>query len=220
MIIGLLGFKGSGKGTVGEILIKRGFHQLSFASPVKDITSVMFNWPRNLLEGNTEESRIFREKPDEFWSKQFGEEFSPRKALQLIGTEVGRNVFHTDFWIIKMRQQLQDNTKNYVITDVRFPNELKMLRELGAIFICVQRGLSPHWYDIAAKANRGDVSAEKFMKERIQVHESEWRWIQKDEFDYVIENNNTVEDLERQTIYCLTNSFGSNMMSEILEGAL
>ena len=40
MIIGLLGFIGSGKGTAGEILAEKGFIQLSFADSLKESISV------------------------------------------------------------------------------------------------------------------------------------------------------------------------------------
>ena len=49
MLVGVLGLIGSGKGTVGEILKEIKFHQISFASGVKDVTSVMFDWPSCLL---------------------------------------------------------------------------------------------------------------------------------------------------------------------------
>ena len=61
MIIGLLGFAGSGKGTVADILVSKGFKKESFADPVKDAVAAIFGWERSLLEGDTDESRIFRE---------------------------------------------------------------------------------------------------------------------------------------------------------------
>ena len=47
MIVGLVGFIGSGKGTAGDILKDFGFQQISFAGGVKDIAAVMFDWPRD-----------------------------------------------------------------------------------------------------------------------------------------------------------------------------
>ena len=184
MIVGLLGFIGSGKGTVGDILTERGFTPISFASTLKDVTASLFGWERVLLEGDTEFSRQFREKPDSFWSQEFGKEFTPRLALQLMGTEVGRNVFHPDFWVIKTKQQMHTlmsmGVENFVITDVRFPNEIDMIHHEGGILIEVERGVQPHWVSVAAKANRGDTKAEKFMRES-GVHESEWKRIGRSE---------------------------------------
>ncbi len=220
MIVGLLGFIGSGKGTAGEILAGQGFIPISFASSLKDIASQMFGWERELLEGSTEFSRQFREKPDAFWSQEFGREFTPRLALQLMGTEVGRNVFHPDFWVIKAKQQMHvlmsKGFENFVITDVRFPNEMKMIQYEGGILIEVQRGISPHWMSLAAKANRGDSKALEFMREN-GPHESEWRWIG-GEIDYSIDNNGTVEDLKKKLLTCLKRSFGSSIIEESNEG--
>jgi hypothetical protein len=63
MIVGLLGFIGSGKGTAGDILKDLGFTPVSFAKGVKDVTAEMFGWPRHLLEGDTQHSRDWREMP-------------------------------------------------------------------------------------------------------------------------------------------------------------
>lgn len=176
MIVGFVGFIGSGKGTAGEYLQKKyGFEKLSFASHVKDVTSVMFGWDRDLLEGETDESRLFREQPDSFWSEKFGKDFTPRLALQLMGTEVGRKVFHENFWVQCLDKKIIEG-KNYVITDVRFANEIDWIGSKGGKIFEVERDLPPHWYNIAKMAYRGDYKAEKFMLET-GVHESEWRWV-------------------------------------------
>jgi hypothetical protein len=70
MIIGLCGAQGSGKDTVANILISEyGFVKLTFASTLKDVVAILFSWPRDLLEGLTEESRLWRETVDDFWSE-------------------------------------------------------------------------------------------------------------------------------------------------------
>jgi hypothetical protein len=218
MIVGLLGFIGSGKGTAGDILKDLGFTPVSFAKGVKDVASEMFGWPRHLLEGDTEQSRQWREQPDKFWSEEFGREFTPRLALQLMGTEVGRDVFHQDFWVIKLKNYMQKNpNQNYVITDVRFQNEIEFVHKQKGILIEIQRGISPHWYDIAAKANRGDWKAEDFMLKQSGVHESEWRWIG-GFIDHTIDNEGSLEDLKNHLIKCLTTSYGSSIMSELKQG--
>ena len=52
MIIGLTGFIGSGKTTVAKILAtEHGYRTDSFASSLKDSLSVIFGWPRDMLEG-------------------------------------------------------------------------------------------------------------------------------------------------------------------------
>ena len=101
MIIGLCGAQGAGKDTVGGILeSKHGFVKLAFASAIKDVLSAMFSWPRDMLEGLTKESREWRETPNEYWSDKLAiPDFSPRKAMQIVGTDLFRNQLNKDIWI-------------------------------------------------------------------------------------------------------------------------
>ena len=134
MIIGLVGFIGSGKGTVGDILeTNYGFRKQQFAGSLKDAASAIFDWPRHLLEGDTSESRKWREKKDEYWSNALGMELSPRLALQLLGTESGRNVFGDNLWTTSVKARIDNDRVNldHVITDVRFPNEIDVIRQWG-----------------------------------------------------------------------------------------
>lgn len=191
MIIGLVGFIGSGKGTVGDLLSQEGFIPDSFARPLKDACSSIFGWPRELLEGNTEFSRTWREQPDKFWSERFGYEITPRLALQLMGTEAGRNVFHNDIWVISLLNR--SHGKDVVVTDVRFQNEVKYIQDNGGVVVRVKRGPEPEWFQVAEDANAGFYSATLHMKD-LGIHSSEWDWIGCD-FNYTIENDGTIDDL-------------------------
>lgn len=217
MIVGLLGFIGSGKGTAGDILKDMGFTPVSFAKGVKDVAAEMFGWPRHLLEGDTQVSRDWREQPCKFWSQELGKPFTPRYALQLMGTEVGREVFHEDFWVIRLKKFMQDNpNQNFVITDVRFPNELDFVHSLNGVTIEIERGIPPHWYSIAVTANKyGEDSKEwSYMKYESGIHESEWRWIGGN-IDHKIINSGTVDDLKNNLIRKLESSFGSSIIGEL-----
>jgi hypothetical protein len=191
MIIGLVGFIGSGKGTVGDILEVHGFTKDSFAKPLKDACSIMFGWPRELLEGDTEVSRKWREEPDSFWSEKFGYSFTPRLALQLMGTEAGRNVFHQDVWVISLLNRAKG--KDVVVTDVRFKNEINYIQQNGGVIVRVRRGEEPEWYKLAEDAAAGFSSAIMGMKDK-GIHQSEWDWIGS-EFNYTIDNDGTVNEL-------------------------
>lgn len=191
MIIGLVGFIGSGKGTVGDILESQGFSKDSFAKPLKDACSIMFGWPREMLEGDTEVSRKWREEPDSFWSEKFGYTFTPRLALQLMGTEAGRNVFHQDVWVISLLNRAKG--KDVVVTDVRFKNEINYIQQNGGVIVRVRRGEEPEWYKLAEDAAAGFSSAIMGMKDK-GIHQSEWDWIGS-EFNYTIDNDGTVNEL-------------------------
>jgi hypothetical protein len=212
MIIGFVGFIGSGKGTAGDILKDLGFIPISFAGLVKDVTAVMFDWPRHLLEGDTDESRLFRETPDAYWSSKQGYDFTPREALQKIETECGRDVFHKDFWILALEKQI-DKNKNYVITDVRFPNEIEWIQKEEGFVIEIQRGDNPFWYDKLTDT-LFDKSKTEYMS-TFDVHYSEWAWVG-EEIDAIILNNGTVEDLKNNIVVVLTNYLGKSIMNELL----
>ena len=199
MLIGVVGFIGSGKGTVGDLLEQKGFVKDSFARPLKDACSAMFGWPRDLLEGDTEESRNWREQPDDFWSEKMGKKFSPRLALQLLGTEAGRDVFHKDIWVNSLLKRAGD--KNVVITDVRFKNELKFIQKNNGIVVRVKRGPEPEWYEDAIMVNKGDryigwaLAKDRLKRKGIHVSETDWVG---SKFDYTIENDGTLEDLGKK----------------------
>lgn len=193
MLIGLVGFIGSGKGTVGDLLSLRGFEKDSFAKPLKDAVSMIFGWPRELLEGDTDKSRMWREKPDPFWSQKFGKDFTPRLALQLMGTEAGRDVFHRDIWALSLINRTSG--RNVVVTDVRFQNEIDLIMRNGGKVVRIVRGEDPEWYrpltEIVTFEKR-----KKFM-DQYGVHQSEWDWVGS-YFDKIIINDGTLDTLDQK----------------------
>ena len=201
MIVGITGFIGSGKDTVANMFVERGCAHDSFASPVKDVCASIFGWPRDMLEGDTVESRDFRETPDMFWTKKLGvPHFTPRLALQLLGTEVLRNHFAPDIWINSLEYRIRKQNLEApctVISDARFRNELDLIKNMGGIVIWVQRGELPEWFDVASKAHNNVVSRKIMQTKYRDVHESEWNWAGYP-VDYIIENNGTLEDLAKQ----------------------
>jgi hypothetical protein len=151
-----------------------------------------------MLEGDTPESRAWREQPDEFWSKKFGRIVTPRWALQLMGTEAGRNVFHNDIWVASLIKRAGD--ANTIVTDVRFKNEIKAIEKAGGSIIRVRRGPDPDWYRTALKANQGDPEA---AFEMLKVHQSEWDWIGCT-VDVTIYNDGSLEDLRTRVYNLIT----------------
>jgi hypothetical protein len=201
MIVGLLGFINSGKGTVASELVNRfDFRQDSFAAGLKDACAVIFDWPRAMLEGDTTESREWREIVDPWWSEKLNmPNFSPRLALQVIGTEALRNNFHQDLWFLTLQNRIRKNPEQHVvISDVRFPNEIKFIQEQKGVLVKINRGPTPVWYETAILANKGNSLAKEAMtKTYSSAHFSEWAWVGS-RIDYEINNNTTLEDLNKQ----------------------
>ena len=192
MIIGTIGFIGCGKGTVADILVEKyGFVKLSFADAVKDATAAIFGWQRALLEGDTEESRIFRETRDEWWSEKTGKHITPRYMLQIMGTEAGRDVFHKDIWVYALERKME-MYQNVVIADVRFPNEIDWMRSKGGFAVRVTRGPDPDWYDTAIIANKEQNTD---LMINYPIHYSEWAWAGQI-MDYQLDNNGSISMLE------------------------
>lgn len=207
MIIGMVGFIGSGKDTAANYLSAyHGFRNDSFASSLKDALSVVFGWPRDLLEGVTPEARAWREQVDPWWAKRLDmPRLTPRYMLQLWGTEICRQGFHDDIWIASLENKLRKSVDDVVISDVRFPNEIAAIRKFGGICVWVKRGELPHWYDCALRENTTPEDEQWLLEDAQQlmaqaypeVHHSEWAWIGQS-FDAEIDNNGTLEQLHAQ----------------------
>lgn len=195
MIIGLSGTIGCGKDTVADYLVNiHRFKREAFANSLKEAMAVIFGWEWALLEGRSKESREWREQVDPWWAERLNmPALTPRYVLQYVGTEVIRQHFADDMWIASLENRLRQRSDNVVITDVRFVNEIKMLRSLGAQCIEVRRGQLPDYYDIARLANAGDDVAKQKLAD-MNVHKSETNWIGS-EFDHVLDNNGSFDDL-------------------------
>ena len=62
-----------------------------------------------------------------------------RRLLQLLGTDVCRNCIDTNYWINKMRQQLDDCSASFaLIDDVRFDNETYVIHDYDGVVIEVR----------------------------------------------------------------------------------
>jgi hypothetical protein len=109
---------------------------------------------------------------------------------------VCRRGFHDDIWIASVENKLRRSKDNIVISDCRFPNEIKSIKSAGGKIVCVERGEFPSWYIMASKANEGDAVAAARLK-ALGVHASETAWVGT-KFDYVLDNNSTLDSLFNQ----------------------
>jgi hypothetical protein len=202
MIIGVVGFKGSGKDAFGQHFVdQHSFKLESYANPLKDALASIMVWERDLLEGSTKESRAWRETPDQYWSKVFGKPVTPRWTMQHFGTEVVRGHFLADMWVESMRKRLleaQERGEDVVVTDCRFPNEIALIRDLGGVVVRVRRGDEPRWWNIAVRANKGCPISKLLVRYWYKIHPSEFSWIG-EKMDFTIENDSDLAGLNRKS---------------------
>jgi hypothetical protein len=200
MIIGFVGFIGSGKDTAADYLVNyHEFRRDSFASTLKDAVAAVFGWDRILLEGRTKEAREWRERVDPWWSERLNmPNLTPRLMLQLWGTEVCRNGFHDDIWIASLENKMRKTADNIVISDVRFPNEIKAIHNAGGIVVRIKRGDDPEWYQDAVNANAGPQNMSwlisKSRLDKLGIHASETSWVGGN-IDYTVTNDSTIDEL-------------------------
>ena len=203
MIIGICGFIGSGKDTIADYLVNlHHFRRESFANTLKDAVAQVFGWDRTLLEGRTKQAREWREQVDPWWAQRLGiPHLTPRYVLQQWGTEVCRNHFHDDIWIASLEHKLLSSNDDIVISDCRFPNEIKSIKRAGGLVVRVVRGPEPAWYEHAVNFNKGPKqigwSIGKEMLDKHGVHASEYSWVGT-KFDTVLDNNSSLDNLYAQ----------------------
>lgn len=120
MIIGLTGYAQSGKDTLAKMLVEQyGFERRAFADPIRNLLYEM-----NPMAG----SEPLRIKVDvEGWDKA-KQHPEVRRLLQYLGV-AARDILGDKVWINATFAGMELN-KNYVITDIRFLNEARALKDL------------------------------------------------------------------------------------------
>lgn len=206
VIIGICGFQGVGKDTFSNYLVNNfDFKKFSFAAATKDVLSIIFGWDRSLLEGDTLESRTFRETIDPWWSEKLSiPDLTPRKVLQMVGTDLFRKHFNNEIWVHIVEKKIiellkKNSSEKIIVSDCRFPNEINMLKKFGCKIIHIHRNL-PEWFDNYKEGNN--------CIEASKLHISETAWIRED-FNYSISNKfDTIVDFEFYIETFIFDNFG------------
>lgn len=129
MIVGLTGKAGAGKSTVSQYLVDEyGFKLLPLAQPLKEML-----WALGVDAHYTHGG-----KKEEVHPLLNG--WTARHAMQTLGTEWGRRCLGDDFWVNLWRQNALAHAKfDVVCDDVRFENEVKMIKSMGGKILNVTR---------------------------------------------------------------------------------
>ena len=203
MIIGINGKIGSGKDTVGKIIQYLQCHNTGEITIQDVMSNPEHEWW--LEEQSKFEIKKFAGKlkeigsilsgivADQFEDQEFKKlymgvdwDMTYREFLQKLGTEAMREGLHTNVWVnalfadYKPPKMSQYNPSNWIITDMRFPNELEAVEERKGITIRVVR----------SGTTVGTHASETALDDAY--------------FDHVISNNGTIEDLIEKVRQILT----------------
>jgi len=183
-VIGIAGRKWAGKDTAGSRLISdHGFVRIAFADALKEACMSIFGLSYDQVYGD------LKEVEDEYWK------YAPREILQKVGTELFRDAISQtnvlpkigqDIWIRAVHRKIlnlkQAGHTKFVITDVRFENELNFIRDLK----------TPECYAYSIKVVRPSI-----MPDIDTVSHSSEDMVDALKCDYEILNDGTIEDLHR-----------------------
>jgi len=202
--------------------------QVSFARKVKEVVSILTGINVDDLEKQEVKNRVlgcewgryirYRHTREVFSHAPAAnipfEKMTVRQLLQEVGTNAIRDVIHPDVWINALfadyyetrgMEAVPDHRKhlyacNWLITDVRFPNELEAIKLRGGIVIRVERNTELRYPELWGEFQQQTKYDEwdDFLKTRNQFknvyHPSESS-LDNATFDLIIENNSGLEDL-------------------------
>lgn len=198
----LSGEAGAGKDSTADILVDQfNYRKMSLSDEMKRFAMRLFGWSHEQLFGPSH----LRNAPDPKWARPcakcrgtgtyrfevaFAEcsvpchdcggagkinDNSPRRVLQLLGDEWGRQLIHPDIWTMAMRPKLEGLLQQgvrIVVNDARFDNDRTNLRDwLGAKLV-----------DVRSVNSKDDGAAWR-------RHASELSRPTDDQVDYVVQND-------------------------------
>ena len=148
-IIGLTGYKGSGKDTIADYLVgEHGFIKIAFADFIRNALKELFDWDDDNF------SQEKKEIPDSYWG------VTPRKMCQEIGTEFLRihckdfisqdfklpnnEDYKATFHIKRINKEVMkllsiNSNVKIVFSDIRFQDELDYIKKIGGKVLKVVR---------------------------------------------------------------------------------
>lgn len=171
--IGLSGLAGSGKDTAADALREHDYVVGKFARPLYEAVLTLDPWIRTAMIVPPQTERLSALVRRDGWEHVKRTYPEVRRLLQVMGTEVGRNIIGEDTWVNAADLWYDQQDAPVVWTDMRFPNEVAWLRSRGGLWVHIERpGHEPEGQGHASEGAIDPVEA-----------------------DYVLTNNGTVEEL-------------------------
>lgn len=178
--IGLHGFAGVGKDTVADLLADYGYERVAFGDKVREALYTL----NPIVTVGIFGAYTIRDLVDFWgWDHVKREHSEVRKMLQVMGTEIGRDLIGQDTWVDLALSSIHPD-KKYVFTDIRFDNEYSAIKRSGGIFIKIYRpgvgpvnshksdtGLPDPWFDVIL---HNDGTLDDLKKTVSVLMEREW----------------------------------------------
>lgn len=179
-ILGLAGYSKSGKDTVAQMIQElqpdKNWQIKKFSGKLKQMASLITKVPAEKFEEQEFKQnaavRIYTGKIEDVTIIGY----QAREFLQFLGTECVRDLLGEDVWVNALMNDY-DDSQNWIVTDVRFPNEADAIRTFGHI-IRIDRGKA------------------------VNVHPSETA-LRHYIFDDIVDNTSDLEDLRTEVTYML-----------------
>ena len=161
LLLGFTGPPGCGKNAAADHLIDRhDFREVAFADPIRQAALAL----NPMVDSFYKLEEVVRA-----WGWTDAKHRWPevRRCLQVLGTEVGRDMFGADIWINRLFKKVETFPagQRVVITDVRFPNEADALWARGGYLIRLRREAHHHFgvMDHRSETESAALVADHFM---------------------------------------------------------
>lgn len=161
-IIGITGRAGSGKDTFADLDTFADFKKEFFAEPIKEAVIILFGLTReHVYDEKLKEEIIMDSNGKPLWYIN-GKPASPRLILQWLGTDIIRKHVDENFFVKRMAQKISKSKSNVIITDVRFENEAKFIKDEqnGPIFKIVRPELDKKFVNKQVHASEQGIPPE------------------------------------------------------------
>lgn len=139
-VVGLGGLLRSGKDTVADYLVeKHGYTKMGMSDPLLKMALVLD--PIIPIPESPNSMRLSKivDLVGYVQAKQYPE---VRRFLQMLGTEVGRNMIDSNLWVNLAEKNIEkvvDGGGKVVLTGIRFENELNLIRDMDGENVWVER---------------------------------------------------------------------------------
>lgn len=179
-LIGLGGYATAGKDAVADFLVTdHGFMKMGMSDALLDVMTILNPYLTSVSFPDTHPPVRFVDHLEVVGYVEAKRHPEVRRLMQILGTEIGRNMLGPDTWADMARNKILaelDHGRSVAITGIRFPNEIDMIHSLGGALVWVDRpGVEP------ARGHASDQS------------------VSPEAFDVSLLNHGTLDDLQEST---------------------